>query len=694
MTVTLKRPEPDFWQRLDDARQHLLADDHEQGKSRARTILTELYETLDGIEPEFRDTRFQALGGFCDTYGLAPETRNGPQMEEGSLLTAWDVELPGISLVTCSMNRTDNLLLALPSWLAADGIDQIVIVDWCSDIPVQETLRAHDISSTRIKVVRVENEPRWILSYAFNIGFRLARHKNILKVDSDIIVHPDFLRSNILQPRSYIAGNWRDVGDDQAFVNGFFYAARKDLLKVNGFNEFITTYGWDDDDLYDRLNASGLERRNVAQGMIFHVDHDDEERVSGLGKGTTDNWQAFTSRPEFKIQSNKILAELAPDWSQEQNMLAFEWHQNASGDMVLRRAEATPYPVHDGLCAQLEMLTTYKLVSWVVGPQVFSVSPEVLRQIIVTNGFDAISRRKFLRQAEAAKLVAPAVATSARKRFYIDAQHGLGNRMRAIGSGAAIAKNTDRELVIVWEPDDHCECRMSDLFDYSGEVIEKNMLADAREQNFSIYNYMEIEEGAHKDAPLDPDQTGDIYARSAYPLKSPHTSWREENTFLQSLIPTQGVKDLLAQVPGPNDLSVHVRMVGGQSAEHLSYEASENWTEEGHEQINHWRSKSHFSNFMARIDALTTKGECKNFFLAADNPETYQEFSRAYGDRVQFLSREVYDRSSEQLLYALADAILLSRTPRLLGSNWSSFTELAMRLSPHKIKLEMSGTDF
>ena len=56
--------------------------------------------------------------------------------------------------------------------------------------------------------------------------------------------------------------------------------------------------------------------------------------------------------------------------------------------------------------------------------------------------------------------------------------------------------------------------------------------------------------------------------------------------------------------------------------------------------------------------------------------------------------RSLFDRSKEQLYYALADAILLSRAPRLLGSTWSSFSELAMRLAPQKMVVEMSGTDF
>ena len=159
----------------------------------------------------------------------------------------------GISLVTCSMNRTENLILALPSWLANPEITEILIVDWSSRSPVERELIQAGISDPRIRIVRVDDEARWILSYAFNVGFRAAACETILKVDADIVLSPDFFKKNRVTEGSFIAGNWRTATDDQAHVNGFFFISRKALAAVGGFNEHITTYGWDDDDIFDRL---------------------------------------------------------------------------------------------------------------------------------------------------------------------------------------------------------------------------------------------------------------------------------------------------------------------------------------------------------------------------------------------------------------------------------------------------------
>jgi hypothetical protein len=289
----------------------------------------------------------------------------------------------------------------------------------------------------------------------------------------------------------------------------------------------------------------------------------------------------------------------------------------------------------------------------------------------------------------------PAPPIQPRKpRLFIDCQHGLGNRLRALGSAAAVAEKTDRELVIIWEPDHHCEGLISDLYDYDGAVIEKAFWDDASARSCTVFNYMEVEDPSGKEAYIAPDLEGDLYVRSAYILNSPHSNWTAENHFLQGLKPVDAVRDLVSRVRTPNDISAHVRMVGGTEYEHLAYEATDNWTEEGHAETDFWRRKSHFSHFMKRIDALLAEGRADRVFLAADKPETYEEFQAVFGDRVAYLPRELYDRSAEQLRYALADALLLGSAPLLLGSTWSSFSELAMRLSPRKMAIEMSGKDF
>ena len=272
---------------------------------------------------------------------------------------------------------------------------------------------------------------------------------------------------------------------------------------------------------------------------------------------------------------------------------------------------------------------------------------------------------------------APAVQNTPRDKLYIDAQHGLGNRLRAIGSAGAVARATNRELVVIWQPDHHCDCRMEDLFAYDGEVQDQSFLDHATASGATTLNYMEIEDGADKGAPLTLEAGRDAYVRSAYVLTHPASDWATENQLLMDLRPTPEVLDLLAQAGDPAPIGLHIRMEGAPGTDHNSYDARENWTQEGHAAIHHWRERSHYKHFMARLDTLLKASPDARVFLAADQSETYEVFAQTYGANLSMLNRRHYDRSAQQLRYALADILGLARVSHLLGSNWSSFTEAA-----------------
>lgn len=616
-----------------------------------------------------------------------PADAGGPQDLLGPIAPTGE---DGISVVTCAMNRTENLLAALRTWLAFSEVSEIVIVDWSSEVPVAGSLREAGLDDPRIRILRVEGEPRWILSYAFNVGFRAARFDKVLKVDADLLLMPDFFACNPLPERSFVAGNWRKAQPGQAHVNGFFFVTRDVLSEVAGFNEFITTYGWDDDDLYQRLTEIGATRIDVAADTIYHQEHSDAARIGTEAAPPATVLEEITGGTMFCIRRNRFLANVMPLWNADRLFLPFHVLDVQGRETTLRRTGDVPHPVPEQIWADAHHYALAEMASWRFGAPILSVPraalPALLDRPAAALDPDVVAAAA---QAPAAPYIAPG-----RARFFIDAQHGLGNKLRAIGSAAAIAEATDRELVIVWQPDHHCEGSMTDLFDYDGAVIEESFPGAAPALGARLYNYMEIEAGAEKDAPIDLGWSGDIYARSAYVLKAAPSRWETENRFLQSLTPAAAVRDLVASVRRPNDVSAHVRMVGAPGTDTASYDRAENWTAEGHAAINHWREKSHYSHFIKRLDALIAEGVAERIFVAADMPETYDAFAATFGDRVAYLKPDIYDRSREQLFYALADAILLGSAPRLLGSNWSSFTELATRLSPGKVALEMSGKDF
>ena len=284
-------------------------------------------------------------------------------------------------------------------------------------------------------------------------------------------------------------------------------------------------------------------------------------------------------------------------------------------------------------------------------------------------------------------------------RLFIDVQHGLCNRMRAMASAASIAARTQRELVVIWCRDDHCDGDLADVFDYDGAVIDTRADADlCRARAAQFYTYMEIEEGAAFEASILPvpveEGGGDVYIRSAYTLTSPHCHHSDEQAFLQSLRPRQAVLDLARSVRHRNQVACHVRISTGAGYEHLSYEGAHNWPAERHAELTYWRAKSAPDRFMARLDQLVDTGRADHIFLAADTAETYDLFAQRYGPRLVTLPRPVFDRSAMQLQYALADLMLLAEADLFLASTWSSFSDVAQRLAPEERPYEKSGQDF
>ena len=80
------------------------------------------------------------------------------------------------------------------------------------------------------------------------------------------------------------------------YLNGFLYVYRDSFYKGRGYSNF-ENYGWDDDDLYNKLQDAGLERVVIdlsKRKYIYHNPHDDDVRSAcykekDLKKSATEN---------------------------------------------------------------------------------------------------------------------------------------------------------------------------------------------------------------------------------------------------------------------------------------------------------------------------------------------------------------------------------------------------------------------
>ena len=237
------------------------------------------------------------------------------------------------SIVTACMNRNQNLRKALVSWLAVSSVSEIIIIDWNSKISVYDNLIDIIRNDDRVKVFRVKGISQWVLSTAFNIGFHKASGKKILKLDADIVLQKDFFHKHLLKKGFFFAGNGKKAkNENERFLNGICYCFKDDLEKVNGYNEYIRSYGFDDDDLYNRLQMAGLKKLDVDSNSVYHIPH--ENRHSSQNQ-----FLKGVNIPDKKLSwiknlTNQILVEKHYQWDKDSIAVTYTTVQK-SGYMEL-----------------------------------------------------------------------------------------------------------------------------------------------------------------------------------------------------------------------------------------------------------------------------------------------------------------------------------------------------------------------
>ncbi len=237
----------------------------------------------------------------------------------------------------------------------------------------------------------------------------------------------------------------------------------------------------------------------------------------------------------------------------------------------------------------------------------------------------------------------------------------------------------------------HCNADFDELFKTPLTVI--NSLDTVPFDNCICYNYMDDEEGSEKDKYIDHTANKDIYIKSAYVLNHKYATWKAENIFLRKLVMLQDdIQAIIDQYDVKDRIGVHIRQGGGKGHDQSAWNRPENWSKKGQEEMYYWREQSKPAVFIKKMHAILKKDPEAKFYLATDEAESYALMNENFKDKLMYVEREVFDRSTEQQKFALIDIILLSKTKRMLGSNWSSFSEIAHRIG--EMPYEKSGIDF
>lgn len=295
--------------------------------------------------------------------------------------------------------------------------------------------------------------------------------------------------------------------------------------------------------------------------------------------------------------------------------------------------------------------------------------------------------------------------------IFVHTQYGLGNRLRALGSAMAFARRTNRVLVLIWVPDQHLNCRYTDLFIANDEFIIADAFRPGEPWPFTgnsrtdstamarvkWYNYMRVNGVKILDS-IEPviDQQGfHLYVATCYVIQSPVTPFiiRTTSTFwtvLKSLTPHVNVAQLVDRFesyPVSNMIGIHIR--GKSIKTDISGVDAKEYTEESSRTTDYWRNLTQVDTFVEEMKRQTVD---QLFYVAADQKEVFDRLEREFPSRIFYTPRNCDSRERDCLPFALADILLLAKCASLRGSYWSSFSELSTRIGGARFLL--AGVDF
>lgn len=222
-----------------------------------------------------------------------------------------------------------------------------------------------------VTVVTVPDAEKWVLSRAYNLAARFARGQWLLKLDCDTMLTERFLDGLVLpsgevhlkeggrlparadEDRFFYRYFWEHAKtENEQHLNGIFLSRAEDFRRINGYDERITTYGWDDSDLYIRFeeggagNALGLKAVEIRPGSVSHIKHGDALRGAN---------QHLVMGPTLETQVNSQATAALPSWTKIGTVQETEYEYDLlskDGQFVAARITRTPRALLDHLSRQ------------------------------------------------------------------------------------------------------------------------------------------------------------------------------------------------------------------------------------------------------------------------------------------------------------------------------------------------------
>lgn len=240
---------------------------------------------------------------------------------------------------------------------------------------------------------------------------------------------------------------------------------------------------------------------------------------------------------------------------------------------------------------------------------------------------------------------------------------GLCNRLRTVNSAYFLSRKLGQELTVLWKLNKELNCPYEQLFQPSQEFEVINFKA-----SFNIKRKHLIRTS---DTQLYPEDIMSNTDHGKYMLRDDYISTFGKQIYMRIFqqfldhpdyhifVPTKEIQkriDAITCKYGEHCVGVHIRRT--DSVKSIETSSTDGFVVEMHRAVEQ--------------DPDTV------FYLATDDKSEEKRIRKHFPDRILTLDNKTLDRNSaDGIKDALVDFMCLASTKRLIGSYWSSFTDMA-----------------
>ena len=167
-----------------------------------------------------------------------------------------------LSIITYCKGRLHELKRWLPAAVdALDDDDEIIVVDYDDPDDAHLWLRAQPFP--QLVTVHLANLQWFHADHARNCGLRQARNDIVIFADVDFLITQQIVAE--IRTNDYKA--FGQQPDDVGSL-GFIYLRREHAMALNGWEEAVCGYGWDDIDFKHHCRLYGLRPYTMTNRLI------------------------------------------------------------------------------------------------------------------------------------------------------------------------------------------------------------------------------------------------------------------------------------------------------------------------------------------------------------------------------------------------------------------------------------------